>query len=100
MIASAIRNGNANAAVLSQVAKDGGFAFMAIVDEADNVITSTAGIANVNDAEIRAAIGPNIVDADSRFNVFTAPIKDGKRLVIVGVILLILLAIRLAGHDL
>jgi two-component system, NtrC family, nitrogen regulation sensor histidine kinase NtrY len=82
MIASAIGTGNVDAAVLSQVAKDGGFAFIAIVDEADKVITSAAGIANVNDAEIRAAIRPNTFDADSRFNVFTAPIKEGKRLII------------------
>ena len=83
MIASAIRDGNDDAATLSQIAKAGDFAFVAIVDEADTILVSTPGVKSVDDSTISAAIRPDAGDATaSSFNIFSAPIKDGRRLIV------------------
>ena len=83
MLASAIRVGKDDAATLSQIARDGGFAFVAIVDEADNVLVAAAGSAPIDAVLIRAAIRPGASDAsDPKFNIFTAPTREGRRLVI------------------
>jgi len=83
MVASAIREGKDDAATLARIAKDGGFAFIAIIDDRDEVIVSAAGTQAVDAATIRSAIRPSANDADDeRFNVFTSPVKDGRRLVL------------------
>src|SRR5436190_3324303 len=83
MVASAIREGKDDAATLARIAKDGGFAFIAIIDDRDEVIVSAAGTQAVDAATIRPAIRPSANDADDeRFNVFTSPVKDGRRLVV------------------
>jgi hypothetical protein len=72
-----------DAATLAQIAKDGGFAFIAIINDRDEVLVSAAGTQTVDASTIRSSIRPSADDAgDDRFNVFTSPVKDGRRLVL------------------
>ena len=82
MIATAIKQNGANAETLAQIAKDGGFTFIAIVDDADNVRMATAGVVDVSDAEMQAAMRPSRDTAKSRFDIFSAPLNDGDRLIL------------------
>ena len=83
MIAAAITDGNDDVATLSRIARDGDFAFVASVDANDDVIASAAGKNPVDDASIRAAIRPAASDTNEQnFNIFAAPTKEGRRLVI------------------
>jgi PAS domain S-box-containing protein len=82
MIATAIKNGGEDTETLSRIAKEGEFAFVAVVDDADNVVSLANGTVAVDAAKVKSSIYPSASDTETAFNVFTAPIKDGRRLVI------------------
>jgi PAS domain S-box-containing protein len=82
MIASAIKNGGVEAGTLSRIAQEGEFAFVAVVDAGDNVVSLASGTVAVDAAKVKSAMQPSAADAETAFKIFTAPIEDGRRLVI------------------
>jgi len=66
--------------MLGGMAATGGFAFVAVANENDEVVSASG---NVDRRRIAAAIKPSAESSETgKFNVFTAPLADGSRLVI------------------
>ncbi|MFL6468308.1 MAG: ATP-binding protein [Pyrinomonadaceae bacterium] len=83
MLATAIGEGNEDVAKLSQIAKDGAFAFVAVIDSSDQLVASAFGKVPIDESVMLASIKPSVSDTvESPFNTFAAPIKNGKRLVV------------------
>ncbi len=84
MLASTLRERNIDNVLLKQVADEGGFAFVAVVDGRDQLQRSAVGGERRIDAEaIAAAIKPTIeTSVGTAFNIFSAPLMEGSRLII------------------
>lgn len=82
-IAATLRNQPINSAMLSEIATNGGFAFVAVASDGDEIIEASSANNSVDKAVIQASMKPSAEAAETgQFNIFTAPLADGKRLVI------------------
>lgn len=82
MIASALGDKLPNTDTLSRIAKDADFAFVAVVDSDDVVVASGYGKEVVALSTINAAVRPTADQAGPQFNVFSAPLPNGNRLIV------------------
>jgi len=79
-LAATLRNQRIDDAFLNEIATTGGFAFVAVANSYDEIVLASN---SVDRKTIAASIKPTTDSAETgKFNVFTAPLADGRRLVI------------------
>lgn len=79
-LAATLRDQKIDDAMLNEIAETGGFAFVAVASDADQLVSSSG---KVDRTAIMAAIRPSSGSSDTgKFNIFTSPLADGGRLII------------------
>ena len=81
MLASALAGGVIDDASLKRVANEGSYAFIAITDGGKVVNSATSGDRNIDPETIAGAVAP-ASDDSSPYSVFTAPLSNGRTLVL------------------
>ncbi len=84
LLASTLRDQTIDENLLREIADRGGFAFVTIVDDRDEIVAGSSGqLAQIDLDTMKASITPSVASPQiERYHVYTAPLGNGSRIVI------------------